>query len=127
PVAVQLCGHHPDAGANPRIRSNPYTTSLDATVSPRLPSFLPALSRLSFHLALLLTLHLSPDADQTSRATTHALPALPRHVGTADQNLVAPATSSNNPTLSSNHRPGHQLAKGKLSQPLRQLTGIGQH
>src|SRR5690349_24170378 len=31
PVAVHLCGHHPDAGANPRIRSNPYTTSLDAT------------------------------------------------------------------------------------------------
>ncbi|WP_030808699.1 hypothetical protein [Streptomyces sp. NRRL S-337] len=30
PVAVHLCGHHPDAGANPRIRSNPYTTSLDA-------------------------------------------------------------------------------------------------
>nr|WP_241757069.1 winged helix-turn-helix transcriptional regulator [Streptomyces sp. WAC00263] len=28
PVAVHLCGHHPDAGANPRIRSNPYTTSL---------------------------------------------------------------------------------------------------
>ncbi|MFJ3311043.1 hypothetical protein ACIPSA_50600 [Streptomyces sp. NPDC086549] len=25
PVAVHLCGHHPDAGANPRIRSNPYT------------------------------------------------------------------------------------------------------
>src|SRR3954454_15846268 len=34
PVAVHLCGHHPDAGANPRIRSNPYTTSLDATVRP---------------------------------------------------------------------------------------------
>ncbi|MGW4823435.1 hypothetical protein ACWEP4_31890 [Streptomyces sp. NPDC004227] len=31
PVAVRLCGPHPDAGANPRIRSNPYTTSLDAT------------------------------------------------------------------------------------------------
>ncbi|MET8406434.1 hypothetical protein ABZV53_46485, partial [Streptomyces sp900116325] len=31
PVAVHLCGHHPDAEANPRIRSNPYTTSLDAT------------------------------------------------------------------------------------------------
>jgi hypothetical protein len=31
PVAVHLCGHHPDAGANPRIRSNPYTTSQDAT------------------------------------------------------------------------------------------------
>jgi hypothetical protein len=31
PVAVQLCGHHPDAGANPRIRSNPYTISMDAT------------------------------------------------------------------------------------------------
>ncbi|MFD3843735.1 hypothetical protein ACFWWC_47260, partial [Streptomyces sp. NPDC058642] len=31
PVAVHLCGHHPDAGANPRIRSNPYTISLDAT------------------------------------------------------------------------------------------------
>nr|BBJ47823.1 hypothetical protein SAVMC3_04520 [Streptomyces avermitilis] len=25
-----LCGHQPEAGANPRIRSNPYTTSLDA-------------------------------------------------------------------------------------------------
>ncbi|WP_159032896.1 hypothetical protein [Streptomyces fodineus] len=34
PVAVHLCGPHPDAGANPRIRSNPYTTSLDATVRP---------------------------------------------------------------------------------------------
>ncbi|MFJ8540324.1 hypothetical protein ACIREI_44630, partial [Streptomyces sp. NPDC093591] len=32
PVAVHLCGHHPDAGANPRIRSNPYTISLDATL-----------------------------------------------------------------------------------------------
>ncbi|MFE4723782.1 hypothetical protein ACFRLW_47010, partial [Streptomyces sp. NPDC056728] len=31
PVAVHLCGHQPEAGANPRIRSNPYTTSLDAT------------------------------------------------------------------------------------------------
>lgn len=31
-MAVRLCGPHPDAGANPRIRSNPYTTSLDATV-----------------------------------------------------------------------------------------------
>ncbi|MGW1811495.1 hypothetical protein [Streptomyces sp. NPDC002078] len=31
PVAVHLCGHHPDAGANPRIRSNPYTISMDAT------------------------------------------------------------------------------------------------
>src|SRR5690242_14467957 len=31
PVAVRLCGPHPNAGANPRIRSNPYTTSLDAT------------------------------------------------------------------------------------------------
>ncbi|WP_435807751.1 WD40 repeat domain-containing protein [Streptomyces canus] len=30
-VAVHLCGHQPDAGANTRIRSNPYTTSLDAT------------------------------------------------------------------------------------------------
>ncbi len=59
--------------------------SSEPLVSPRLPSFLPALSRLGFHLALLLTLHLSPDADQTSRATTHALPALPRDVGTADQ------------------------------------------
>ncbi|WP_369222615.1 LysR family transcriptional regulator [Streptomyces sp. R39] len=28
-----ICSH-PDAGANPRIRSNPYTTSLDATVGP---------------------------------------------------------------------------------------------
>ncbi len=35
PVAVHLCGHHPDAGANPRIRSNPYTTSQDATPSVR--------------------------------------------------------------------------------------------
>ncbi|MEU5092943.1 hypothetical protein [Streptomyces sp. NPDC021356] len=34
-MAVHLCGHHPDAGANPRIRSNPYTTSLDATQSVR--------------------------------------------------------------------------------------------
>src|SRR4051812_43954978 len=40
PVAVHLCGHHPDAGANPRIRSNPYTTSQDATGSSRtLPRF----------------------------------------------------------------------------------------
>lgn len=31
PVAVHLFRHHPDAGANLRIRSNPYTTSLDAT------------------------------------------------------------------------------------------------
>ncbi|MFB8177725.1 hypothetical protein ACFC8N_17010 [Streptomyces sp. NPDC055966] len=31
PVAVRLCGPHPDAGANPRIRSNPYTISMDAT------------------------------------------------------------------------------------------------
>lgn len=32
PVAVHLCGHHPYAGANPRIRSNPYTISMDATL-----------------------------------------------------------------------------------------------
>lgn len=34
PVAVHLCGHQPDTGANPRIRSNPYTISMDATASP---------------------------------------------------------------------------------------------
>ncbi|MEU6230516.1 hypothetical protein ABZ855_43530, partial [Streptomyces sp. NPDC047042] len=37
PVAVRLCGHHPDAGTNPRIRSNPYTTPLDATCAALLP------------------------------------------------------------------------------------------
>jgi hypothetical protein len=31
PVAVHLCWHRPDVGANPPIRSSPYTTSLDAT------------------------------------------------------------------------------------------------
>ncbi|GGU79402.1 hypothetical protein GCM10010211_51780 [Streptomyces albospinus] len=30
-MAVRPCGPHPDAGANPRIRSNPYTTPQDAT------------------------------------------------------------------------------------------------
>ncbi len=32
PVTVRLCGPHPDVGASPRSRSNPYTTSLDATL-----------------------------------------------------------------------------------------------
>jgi hypothetical protein len=34
PVAVHLCGHQTDAGANPRIRSNPYTASQDVTPLP---------------------------------------------------------------------------------------------
>lgn len=38
PVAVRICGPHPDAGANLRIRSNPYATSIDATVRGRLAS-----------------------------------------------------------------------------------------
>ncbi len=32
PVAVRLCGPHSEAGANPGFRSNPYTTSQDATL-----------------------------------------------------------------------------------------------
>lgn len=64
--------------------------SSEPLVSPRLPGFLPALSRLGFDPALLLTLHLGPDADQTSGATTHALPALPRDVGTPTKTWLPP-------------------------------------
>ncbi|MFF5957329.1 hypothetical protein [Streptomyces luteogriseus] len=47
-------------------------------VRPGLPRLLPTLPRLGFHLTLLLPLNLSPRTDKTSRATTHALQALPR-------------------------------------------------
>lgn len=38
-------------------------------------------------------------------------------------NAGCPTTSSNNPTLSSNQRPGHQLAIGKLHRLFGQVTG----
>jgi hypothetical protein len=50
-------------------------------VDPRLPFLLPLPSGLGLQLALLLSLHLSPDADKTSRATTHVLQALPKALG----------------------------------------------
>jgi hypothetical protein len=37
PVAVRPCGRYPDAGAKPRIRSNPYTTPVDATSASTSP------------------------------------------------------------------------------------------
>ncbi|GHA21090.1 hypothetical protein [Streptomyces olivaceoviridis] len=47
-------------------------------MGPRLPFLFPAPSGLGFYLTLVLTLRLRPDTDKTSRATTHALQALPR-------------------------------------------------
>ncbi len=43
-----------------------------------LPRVLPLLPGLGLPLALLLPLHLGPDADESARATTHVLQALPR-------------------------------------------------
>lgn len=47
-------------------------------VGPRLLFLLSPLFGFGFQLALLLPLRFSPDADKTSRATTHVLQALPR-------------------------------------------------
>ncbi|MFF1448912.1 hypothetical protein ACFVYF_12285 [Streptomyces sp. NPDC058274] len=58
-------------------------------VGPRLLGFLTPLSGFGFQLALLLPLHLSPHADNTSRATTHALQALPRTL-TAERHVGCP-------------------------------------
>ncbi|MGW7383591.1 hypothetical protein [Streptomyces sp. NPDC054794] len=47
-------------------------------IGARLLLLLSPPSGFGFQLALLLALHLGPDADETSRATTHVLQALPR-------------------------------------------------
>lgn len=47
-------------------------------VGPRLLFLLSTASGFSFQLALLLPLHLSPDPDRTTRATTHVPQALPK-------------------------------------------------
>jgi hypothetical protein len=60
---------------------------------------IPLLSGLRRQLALLLTLCLSPDTDQPTGATTHALQALPRNFGALPPHRPGPTTSSDHTTL----------------------------
>ncbi|MCZ9349633.1 hypothetical protein NGM36_07455 [Streptomyces mutabilis] len=85
-----------------------------ASVGPRLLFLLPPPSGFGFHLPLLLPLHFGPDADKTSRPTTHALHALPKA-------LAVPTTSRNQTTLASNHCLAHPVVEESTIGPAPQV------
>ncbi|MDX3498407.1 hypothetical protein ACKI1I_32770 [Streptomyces turgidiscabies] len=65
------------------------TLSGSPLVGPRFLFVLSPTAGFGFQLPLLLPLHLGPDADGTSRATTHVLQALPR-TGAAERCFGCP-------------------------------------
>ncbi len=73
-LRVQLLRSPPRLG----LSKLPMLLSGKSLTGPHLPCLFSAPPGLGFHLPLVLTLHFCPGTDETSRATTHALQALPR-------------------------------------------------